>query len=299
MSIQKVGVLGAGTMGSGIAETLAEHEFDVILIDKTTKAINKAMQWIETSQAKKLEKWAITEAEKKMILARIHTTLDLSLMAEVDMVIEAVDEDLELKKELFKKMDLLCGPEVILASNTSTLSLTELAAGTLRPERIIGLHFLHPVAKINLVEIIRGLRTSDETVRAAREFVDRIRKVGIQVYESPGFVTTRLMMTLVNEAINTLMEGVASAEEIDVAMKIGYDFARGPLEMADRFGLDAVLAAMERLFREFGDPKFRPSPLLRKLVRAGQLGVKSGEGFFRYTDSGERISKPLEEGALR
>jgi 3-hydroxybutyryl-CoA dehydrogenase len=295
MPIQKVGVVGAGTMGCGIAEMLAEKDLDVILIDKTTHDLKTAESQIVASLDKKLEKWAITESEKKIILSHIHYTLDLSLLKEVDLVIESVYEDLKLKKSLFKQLDQICPPSIVLASNTSTLSLTEIAAETMHPGRIIGLHFVYPVYKANLVEIIRGLKTSDETFAIAKNFVQRIEKTGIQVYESPGFVTSRLILTLINEAINVLMEGVATAEDIDLAMKVGYDFGKGPLEMADRFGLDSVLAALEQLFREYGDVKFRPSPLLRKLVRAGHLGVKTGEGFFRYDEDGDRIP-PLKVG---
>lgn len=289
MTIQKVGVVGAGTMGRGIVEMLAEHEIFVILIDKTQEALLEAQRQIELSFDKKLEKWAITLSEKKMYLSYIQYSLDVQLLHNVDLVIESVTEDLELKKKIFKQLDQLCPPQIVLASNTSALSLTEIAAEAERPERIIGMHFLHPVSKVNLVEIIRALKTSDEIFTKSREFVERIEKVGIQVYESPGFVTSRLILTLINEAMLVLMEGVASAEDIDLAMKIGYDFGKGPFEMADRFGLDSVLAAMEYLFHEYGDPKFRPSPMLRKLVRAGQLGVKSGEGFFTYDENGERI----------
>lgn len=290
MFIQKVGVVGAGTMGRGIVEMLAEHEIPVILIDKTEEVLIEAQKQIELSFDKKLDKWAITASEKRLQLSHIHYSVDIELLKETDLVIESVTEDLELKKRVFKLLDSLCSPDIVLASNTSALSLTEIAAEAKHPERIIGLHFLHPVSKINLVEIIRALKTSDETFNKSKEFVGRIEKVGIQVYESPGFVTSRIILTLINEAILVLMEGVATAEDIDLAMKIGYNFGNGPLEMADRFGLDSVLAAMEHLFREFGDTKFRPSPILRKLVRAGNLGVKSGEGFFRYNANGERLN---------
>jgi len=206
------------------------------------------------------------------------------------MVIETVTEDMDLKKQVFAELDSVTRQDIILASNTSTLSLTEIASVVNRPERVIGLHFLHPVARIELVEIVRGLRTSDETFDQAKHFVESvIQKKGIMVFESPGFVTTRLICILINEALHTLQEGVASAEDIDTAMRIGYDFRYGPLEMCDRFGLDSVLAAMERMFREYGELKFRPSVLLKKMVRAGNLGVKTGEGFFKYDRDGDRI----------
>ncbi len=290
MVYKRIGVVGAGTMGQGIAEMLAVKGMEVFLVEITPEKLEQAWDNIVVSLDKQIEKWAITVTEKKLILSKIHKAYDIAELSECDMIIEAVTEDIDVKKEVFQELDAVCGPDVILASNTSTLSLTELASLTVRPERVIGLHFLHPVSKIDLVEIIRGLRTSEDTFDKTREFVrDVIQKKSILVYESPGFVTTRLICLLINEAMQVLNEGVASAEDIDTAMRIGYDFHYGPLEMADRFGLDSVEAALERIFREFGDLKYRPSFLLRKMVRAGQLGVKTGEGFFRYDKDGDRI----------
>ncbi len=290
MAFKKIGVVGGGTMGRGIAEMLAFKGLEVLLAEKNEEKWEQAFEMIKVSLDKQIEKWAITETEKKLVLSRIHKCPDIAQMAHCDLVIEAISEDLDMKKEVFRKLDQVCRPHVILASNTSTLSLTELAGVTGTPERVIGLHFLYPVSRIELVEIIRGLKTSDETFAATKHFVEEtIQKRGIQVYESPGFVTTRLICILINEALHTLQEGVASAEDIDAAMKLGYDFRYGPLEMADRFGLDSVLAAMERLFREFGELKYRPSVLLKKMVRAGHLGVKTGEGFFRYDKDGDRL----------
>ena len=207
-----------------------------------------------------------------------------------DMVIETIIEDLDAKKEVFTQLDQVCPSHVILASNTSTLSLTELASSTKYPERVIGMHFIHPVSKVDLVEIIRGLKTSDHTFNETKRFVEEVSdKKGIMVYESPGFVTTRMITLMINEAMHLLQEGVASAEDIDDAMRIGYNFQHGPLEMADRFGLDSILAALERMFREYGELKYRPSIVLKKLVRAGQLGVKTGEGFFKYDKDGDRV----------
>jgi len=288
--IKKVGVIGGGTMGQGIAEMLAKSSIEVILVEQSDVHLEQSLEHIRMSLDKQLEKWAITEAEKKLILSRINGQADMQAVSECGMVIEAVEENLELKKEVFKRLDDICPQDVILASNTSTLSLTELAAATRKPERVIGLHFIHPVFKIELVEIIRGMKTSDATFAATRSFVqDTIQKTSIQVYESPGFVTSRLICLFINEALHTLSEGVASAEEIDKAMRIGYEFHHGPLEMADRFGLDAVLAALERMFREFGDLKYRPSFLLKQMVYAGHLGVKTGQGFFCYDKDGDRL----------
>lgn len=290
MMINKVGVVGAGTMGQGIAEMLAGRGLDVILIERTPEQLDQAIEQIEVSLDKQLEKWAITAVEKKIILSKIHKETYLHRMMECDLVIESISEDLELKKQLFRQLDDVCPPHIILASNTSTLSLTELAAETKVPERVIGLHFVHPVSKINLVEIVRALKTSDDTFDRTRRFVEEtIQKRGIQVYESPGYVTTRLICVLINEAMHALSERVADAEDIDNAMRIGYDFHYGPLEMADRFGLDSVLAAMDRMFREFGDVKYRPSVLLKQMVRAGHLGTKTGQGFFRYDKDGDRL----------
>ncbi|GAA3405061.1 3-hydroxyacyl-CoA dehydrogenase family protein [Paenibacillus hodogayensis] len=289
MQMTRIGVIGAGTMGQGIAEMLAARGIDVLLLEKSPERLEQAWKSIEMSLAKQLEKWAITEAERHLTLSRIHKTFAVEQMASCEMIIEAVTEDAEVKKELFAKLDAIC-PDAILASNTSTLSLTELAGETKRPERVIGLHFTYPARKIPLVEIVRGLKTSDETYAAVRHFVEHtIGRKGIMVYESPGFVTTRLICILINEAMHTLSEGVASAEDIDTAMRIGYDFRYGPLEMADRFGLDSVLAAMERMFREYGDLKYRPSFLLKQMVRAGHLGAKTGQGFFHYDEDGDRI----------
>ncbi|MGF9715002.1 MULTISPECIES: 3-hydroxyacyl-CoA dehydrogenase family protein [Paenibacillus] len=290
MIFNKIGIVGAGTMGQGIAEMLAGKGLDVVLIDRTPEKLLQAIEQIEMSLDKQLEKWAITAAEKKMILSKIQKETYVHRMMECDLVIESINEDLELKKQLFRQLDDVCPPNIILASNTSTLSLTELAAETKAPERVIGLHFLYPASKIQLVEIIRALKTSDDTFVRTKQFVEEtIQKRGIQVYESPGFVTTRLFCVLINEAMHVLSERVASAEDIDTAMRIGYDFHYGPLEMADRFGLDSVLASMERMFREFGDVKYRPSVLLKQMVRAGQLGTKTGQGFFRYDKDGDRL----------
>lgn len=290
-NIQHITVIGGGTMGQGIAELLASKGMETTIIEKNEELAQDAYHHIELSLSKKLAKWGITPAEKKMILSRIKVTTDTSVLKDADFVIESVVEDLKTKIKIFELCDELCRPEVILASNTSTLSLTEIAAATSRPDQVIGLHFVHPVTRTPMVEVVRGLKTSQETVQTAVELLSQIEMEGIEVYESPGFVTTRLICLLINEALYTLMEGVASAEDIDRAMKTCYLFQVGPLEMGDRFGLDSVLAALESLYREFGDIKYRPAPLLKKMVRAGHLGVKTGEGFFQYNETGERINK--------
>ncbi|MUG65049.1 MULTISPECIES: 3-hydroxyacyl-CoA dehydrogenase family protein [Paenibacillus] len=290
MHFKKIGVIGGGTMGQGIAEMLAAKGLDVLLVEKTPERLDYSYSMIETSLDKQLEKWGITQAEKKLILSRIQKVTHFAELSSCDMVIETIIEDLDAKKKVFEKLDEVCPSHIILASNTSTLSLTELASSTKYPERVIGMHFIHPVSKVDLVEIIRGLKTSDHTFTETKHFVEEItNKKGIMVYESPGFVTTRMITLLINEAMHLLQEGVASAEDIDDAMRIGYNFQHGPLEMADRFGLDSILAALERMFREYGELKYRPSIVLKKMVRAGQLGVKTGEGFFKYDKDGDRI----------
>ncbi|WP_019910029.1 3-hydroxyacyl-CoA dehydrogenase family protein [Paenibacillus sp. HW567] len=290
MNFKKIGVIGGGTMGQGIAEMLAAKGLDVMLVEKTTERLDYSYEMIETSLDKQLEKWAITQAEKKLILSRIQKVTHFAELSSCDMVIETITEDLEAKQMIFNQLDQVCPSHIILASNTSTLSLTELASSTMYPERVIGMHFIHPVAKVNLVEIVRGLKTSDSTFEDTKAFVDEIvEKKGVLIYESPGFVTSRLICLFINEAMHLLQEGVASPEDIDDAMRIGYQFQHGPLEMADRFGLDSVLAALENMFREYGELKYRPSTILKKMVRAGQLGMKSGEGFFKYDKDGDRV----------
>ncbi|MBD8497576.1 3-hydroxyacyl-CoA dehydrogenase family protein [Paenibacillus arenosi] len=290
MFFKKIGVIGGGTMGQGIAEMLAVKGLDVLLVEQTPEKLDHAYSMIELSLDKQLEKWAITQAEKKLILSRINKVTHLAELSACDMVIETISEDLEAKKAVFAELDRVCPSNIILASNTSTLSLTELASTTKYPARVIGMHFIYPVSKIDLVEIIRGLKTSEETFSETKRFVEEVvQKKGVMVYESPGFVTTRLICVLINEALHVLQEGVATPEDVDNAMKIGYNFQYGPLEMADHFGLDSVLAAMEGMFREFGDIKYRPSVLLKKMVRANQLGVKTGAGFFKYDKDGDRL----------
>jgi len=288
MTIRKVGVIGAGVMGLGITQMLAEHGMDTILFDKEDSILRRAENNLKHALDKAIEKWGITDTEKKLILSKVTYTTDKTLLKEVDFVIESVDEILELKKSVFKELDGLCKSDVVFATNSSTLSITELAAVTNRPEQVIGLNFTYPVTKRELVQIIRGLKTSNHTYEMVKEFTNKMQKTSVQVFEAPGYVTVRLMMPLLNEAMNMVVEGVASAEDIDTAMKLGFDFPYGPLEMADRMGLDAVLRVLDTLYKEYGDIKYRAALILRKLVRAGHLGEKTGEGFFKYQD-GERV----------
>lgn len=288
---RKIGVVGIGTMGRSISKMLAVKGLDVLLVEKSQKALDNAIQLLEAGLDRQIERWAITLAEKKLILSRIHRMNSIQDLIDCDLVIETASEDLDVKKQLFKELDQVLPAKAVLASNTSTLSLTELAGVTQHPERVIGMHFVYPASRIDVVEIIRGLETSDDTFLRTKEFIDKVLdKKSIMVYESPGYVTTRLICLLINEALHLLGEGVASAEDIDSAMRVGYQFEHGPLEMADRFGLDSVLAALERMFREYGELKYRPSIQLKKKVRAGHLGVKTGHGFFQYNKDGERLS---------
>ncbi|NBD22539.1 3-hydroxybutyryl-CoA dehydrogenase [Paenibacillus sp. T1] len=277
-------------MGQSICEMLAANGLDVYMAEQGEDRLAHAMSMIEQSLDKQMERWALTSAEKKLILGRIQPKSSLNELQACELVIETITEDLDSKLAIFKELDAVCLPDVILASNTSTLSLTELASVTSNPDRVIGMHFVYPVHKTNLVEIVRGLKTSDAVFERTKQFVETtIHKKGVMVFESPGFVTTRLICLFINEALHVLEEGVASAEDIDSAMRIGYAFQHGPFEMADRFGLDAVLAALDRMFRDYGELKYRPSFILKKMVRGGQLGVKSGRGFFEYDKEGGRV----------
>ncbi|HAP35082.1 MAG TPA: 3-hydroxybutyryl-CoA dehydrogenase, partial [Bacteroidetes bacterium] len=236
-----------------------------------------------------IHRWTMTKSEKRAILSRIKGTTDIATIANIQIVIEAVDENFELKRKLFHELDQLCSPETILVSNTSTLNLSKLATYTKRADKVIGMHFLNPVPKVPLVELVRGMKTSDDTFNTIQKLANRLGKTPIEVFEYPGFVTTRIIIPLLNEAMYILMEGVASAESIDTAMRLGYEFRYGPLELADMMGLDEVLAWMDSLFHELGEAKYRPCPLLRQMVRKGKLGKKVDEGFFKYDDHGKKI----------
>ncbi|CUS79498.1 3-hydroxyacyl-CoA dehydrogenase [Candidatus Kryptonium thompsonii] len=287
--IKNVAVIGVGVMGRGIVQAIAQAGFDVIAVEKNEESLNISKEKLEEALDYEIQRWAMTKSEKKSILNRIEWTTNIEDVKECELVIEAVDEDFELKKLIFKKLDEICPPHTIFVSNTSTLSLTKISEVTKRPDKIIGMHFLNPVPKVPLVELVRALKTSDETFKKVKAFAEQIGKTVVEVYEYPGFVTTRVIVPMLNEAMHVLMEGIATAEGIDTAMKLGYNFQMGPLEMADTMGLDEVLTWMETLYRELGE-KYRPCPLLRKLVREGKLGKKTGEGFFKYDEYGRKIT---------
>ena len=288
--INAVAVIGLGVMGQGIAQIIAAHGIEVVAIEKNESQLETMIGVLQESMDREIQRWTMTKSEKHSILSRIHGSAGFKDAAQCNIIIEAVDEDFELKKRIFSELDDLCASETIFVSNTSTLTLSKLAVATKRSDKVIGMHFLNPVPKVPLVELVRGLKTSDKTFDIVKNFAERIGKTVVEVFEYPGFVTTRIIVPLLNEAMHVLMESVSTADGIDTAMRLGYNFQYGPLELADMMGLDEVLAWMESLFHELGEAKYRPCPLLRRMVREGKLGRKSGEGFFKYNDQGKRTA---------
>ena len=280
--IRKVGILGAGTMGRGIAAAVVQAGIDVLLCEADEDLAKAALAKVAEDFDYEISRWAITEGDKRSLMKKVAVTANLAELAETDLVIEAVPEDFDLKVKLFQQLSALCPPDRVFVTNTSTLSITKMAEPLTNPQRFVGVHFLHPVTKVKLVELIRGLKTSDATYQQVRQFLIGLGKTPIEVYEYPGYVTTRIILPMINEAMQVVLEGVASAEDVDTAMRLGYNMEIGPLTLADRMGLDEVMKWMEHLFRELGDLKYRPCPILRMKVRAGHLGVKSGKGFFEY-----------------
>ena len=279
----KVAVIGTGTMGNGIAQTFAQAGHDVLLKGRSEASLQRAHKAIDKSLSKMVEKGKMEAAQKDAIIAKIVDTMDYNDCADADLVVEVIAEDMAIKKEIFQTLDKICKPEAILATNTSSLSITEVAACTSRPENVIGMHFFNPVPMMKLVEVIKGQLTSAEVHNKVVEIAKEVGKVPVSVNEAPGFVVNRILIPLVNEGIGILADGVASAEEIDEAMKLGANHPMGPLALGDLIGLDVCLAIMEVLYNEYGDSKNRPHPLLRKMVRANLLGRKTGRGFYDYS----------------
>ncbi|MFC6041157.1 3-hydroxybutyryl-CoA dehydrogenase [Paenisporosarcina macmurdoensis] len=282
MAIQKVLVIGAGQMGSGIAQVCAQAGFDVKLNDMKEEYFQRGLGIITKNLSRNVEKGRMTEDEKSQVLSRITKSLDLNDASDVDLVIEAAVENMEIKQKIFKQLDEITPKHAILASNTSSLPITEIAAATNRPAQVIGMHFMNPVPVMKLVEIIRGLATTDDVYTSIEEMTKKLGKVPVEVNDFPGFVSNRILMPMINEAIYTLYEGVATKEAIDDVMKLGMNHPMGPLQLADFIGLDTCLYIMEILHEGFGDSKYRPCPLLRKYVKAGWLGKKTGRGFYEY-----------------
>ncbi|HEV2763503.1 MAG TPA: 3-hydroxybutyryl-CoA dehydrogenase [Pyrinomonadaceae bacterium] len=282
---ETIGVVGAGTMGNGIAQVCARAGFDVVLRDVKDEFLERGLKAVDKSLQRDVDKERLSAEEKRAVVARIRPTTDVSELSRCAFVVEAVTENLEVKREIFRALDEVTPAGAVLASNTSSISITKLGAATRRPDKVIGMHFINPVPVMKLVEVIRGIATSDETWERTRALTDKLGKTALECHDSPGFVSNRVLMPMINEAVFALHEGVASRESIDGIMKLGMNHPMGPLTLADFIGLDVCLAILNVLHTELGDPKYRPCPLLRRYVDAGWLGRKTGRGFYEYRES--------------
>jgi 3-hydroxybutyryl-CoA dehydrogenase len=282
MHVRRIGVIGAGTMGNGIAQVFVQAGFDVRLVDSAAPALDRARVTIERSLARFVEKGRLSAAERDTALGRLSAATSVDSVSDCDYIVEAVFEDTQLKRSLFARLDQITRPDVVLSSNTSAISITLLGAATNRADKVLGMHFMNPVPIMSLVELIRGQATSAEALMTATELCIRLNKTAVESADYPGFIANRILMPMINEAVYALMEGVGTAESIDTVMKLGMNHPMGPLALADFIGLDVCLAILEVLHTGLGDPKYRPCPLLRRMVAAGHLGRKSGQGFYKY-----------------